>query len=271
MPIKPSRICRAGLAKSSLVAWLGLVATLATAAPPDILGIRAGMSPGEAYQAVQAFDPTHRVVVDQVAIPQLLGDKPAAFLLGPENVDANKDMLVVSLTLPPSPQKVWQVRRQITGITSTKDRLVASLFEKYGTNVASQLYGNYSWVFTEQGQPANLSPQDFKACQYVAAPATELDLPNLGPRNEVITGKPPLLHGIPPVLDPAKSPQCQGLVWVNASITGETPNLALNLQISDFTLQNRSTFALMDFFNGIAAKEQQKSTESAEHAALPKL
>jgi hypothetical protein len=263
---------RSSLGAGALAAVLGLHAAGAAAAPPDILGIRAGMPPGEAYQAVQAFDPTHRVLVSQVAIPQLLGAKAAAFQFGPENVDSSKDLLTVNLTLPPNAQQVWQVRRVITGINSTRERLIASLLEKYGANPASQLMGNYVWVFSEQGQSVTLSPQDFKACQHLAVPVTVIDLPMLGPtRNEVIAAGAPVLQSVPPLLDPAKSPQCQALVWVNAAIIGEPPNLSLTVQISDFTLQNRTSFALMSFFNGLAAKEQQKATETAEHSALPKL
>ena len=267
-----SAASRSWLRAGALAAVLGLHAAGTAAASPDILGIRAGMSPGEAYQAVQAFDPTHRVLVYQVAIPQLLGAKTAAFQFGPENVDVNKDLLIVNLTMPPNAQQVWQVRRTISGINSTRDRVIATVLEKYGANPASQLMGNYSWAFNEQGQPLNLSPQDVKTCQHVAVPVTVIDLPLQGPpRSEVVTAGVPVMQNIPTALDPAKSPQCQGLVWVNAVITGEPPNVSLAVQISDFSLQNRTSYALMSFFNGAAAKQQQKATEAAEHSALPKL
>ena len=264
------RTCLRSLTASTLVAALAI--TTAEAASPDILGIHPGMSPEEAYRAVQAFDPTHRVLVYQITIPQLLGTKPAAVQMGPENVDSTKDMLVVNLTLPPSTQRVWQVRRVISAINSTHDRLVASVLEKYGANPAFQRMDNYVWVFNEQGQPVNLSTQDFKTCQHIAVPVTELDLPVNGPTQNIVTNAgPPLLQSIPTLLDPAKNPQCQGLVWVNAYIAGSGLNWTLNLDIDDFTLQNRTSFALMDFFNCVAAKQQQKATQAAERAAPPKL
>jgi len=265
------------LEASALATALGLGAVLAlgaasaAAAPPDILGIRAGMSPGDAYQAVQAFDPTHRAVVAQIAIPELLGAKPAAFQITPETVDANKDMLVVNLTLPPNPQQVWQVRRLISGINTTRERLVAQITEKYGPNFTMTPGGGYLWPFDEKGQPLHLSPQDVKDCQWVAVPATELDIPTLPAGNGVITGKPPLLQHIPPAFDPSKHRQCPGLVWVKVDITGGGLNWAMNIELADFSLQNRTSFALMDFFNGIAAKQQQKATDSAQHSNLPTL
>jgi hypothetical protein len=116
---------------------LGLGAGAASAAAPDIVGIQAGMSPGDAYNAIRAFDTAHRVKMGQVAIPQLLGAKPAVYAMAPETENSIKDDLYVNLTLPPNPQQVWQIHRAISGIPNTLEQIVASLLQRTPTSSRS--------------------------------------------------------------------------------------------------------------------------------------
>jgi hypothetical protein len=251
---------------------LGVLSIGANAAPPDIVGIQAGMSPGDAYNAIRAFDTAHRVKIGQVAIPQLLGAKPAVYAMGPETENSTKDDLYVNLTLPPNPQQVWQIHRAISQIPNTLEQIVASLLQKYGSNYAKLLYNNYTWIFTEQGEPANLSRTDFNACEYRMAPAILLNLPPAGPQSTAtIANLPPLFNAFPPLADPNQFPQCQHLVWVKASITGGYPNSHLDIDIQYPGLQHRTTYALTNFFNDLANKVQQQELKKNEQTAVPKL
>jgi len=250
---------------------LGIHSIAANAAPPDIVGIQAGMSPGDAYNAIRAFDTAHRVKIGQFAIPQLLGAKPAVYAMGPETENSTKDDLYVNLTLPPDPQQVWQVHRAISEIPNTLEQIVASLLQKYGSNYAKLLYNNYTWVFTDQGAAANLSSADFSTCVYRMFPATLLNLPPMGPSTAMVTGLTPVFTSFPPLADPNQFPQCQHLVWVKASITGGYPNSHLDIDISYPGLQHRTTYALSNFLNGVANKAQQQELKKNEQTAVPKL
>jgi hypothetical protein len=250
---------------------LSVFSSAASAAPPDIVGIRAGMSPDDAYNAIRAFDTAHRVKIGQVAIPALLGAKAAVYAMGPETENSVMDDLYVNLTLPPNPQQVWQIHRAISQIPNTLEQIVASLLQKYGSNYAKLLYNNYTWIFTEQGEPANLSRTDFNACEYRMAPTVLLNLPPSGPNTAMVAGLTPVFTSFPPLADPNQFPQCQHLVWVKASITGGYPNSHLDIDIQYPGLQHRTTHALSDFFNGVANKVQQQELKKNEQTAVPKL
>jgi hypothetical protein len=251
---------------------LGVFSIAASAAPPDIVGIQAGMAPGDAYNAIRAFDTAHRVRSGQVAIPALLGAKPAVYAMAPETENSTADDLYVNLTLPPNPQQVWQIHRAISNIPNPLEQIVASLLQKYGSNYAKLLYNNYTWIFTDQGEPANLSRADFNACEYRMAPAVLLNLPAGGPQNtETVANLPPLFNSFPQLADPNQFPQCQHLVWVKASISGAYPNSHLDIDISYPGLQHRTTYALTSFFNGVANKAQQQELKKNELTAVPKL
>jgi hypothetical protein len=72
-------------------------------------------------------------------------------------------------------------------------------------------------------------------------------------------------------MDPNQFPQCQHLVWVKASISGAYPSSRLDVDISYPGLQHRTTFALTNFFNGLANQAQQQQLKKAQQTALPKL
>jgi hypothetical protein len=127
-------------------------------------------------------------------------------------------------------------------------------------------------IFTEQGEPANLSRADFNACEYRMAPAVLLNLPPNGPQNtDIIANLPPLFSAFPQLADPNQFPQCQHLVWVKASISGGYPNSRLDIDISYPGLQHRTTYALTNYFNGLANKVQQQELKKNEQTAVPKL
>ena len=104
------------------------------------------------------------------------------------------------------------------------------------------------------------------------APAALLNLPSGGPQNtEPVANLSPLFNSFPALADPNQFPQCQHLVWVKASISGTYPNSRLDVDILYPGLQHRTTYALSNFFNGLANKAQQQQLKTNEQTAMPKL
>ena len=57
----------------------------------------------------------------------------------------------------------------------------------------------------------------------------------------------------------------------SASISGGYPNSRLDIDISYPGLQHRTTYALTNYFNGLANKVQQQELKKNEQTAVPKL
>jgi hypothetical protein len=134
----------------------------AAAGGPDILGMRVGISPQEAFTLLQKIDPAHRVTVGQVPIPALLGDKAAVYAMAPENLNGGlAETINVSISVPPNPQQVIQIHRTLNQtIHTTVDQIVASLRQKYGPESFSNPGSfpnspNMFWLYDRKGQLAN--------------------------------------------------------------------------------------------------------------------
>jgi hypothetical protein len=66
-------------------------------------------------------------------------------------------------------------------------------------------------------------------------------------------------------------PQCQHLVWVEATIQGNALLWTITVTITDWDLEHRYAIALDNFFNAIATKRQNQELDQAQHTAVPKL
>jgi hypothetical protein len=245
---------------------------------PDILGIYTGMSAQDAYALIMAHDSLKRVKVGQVAIPELLGDKPAIYAMAPDTLD-DQDELYTNLTFPPNAQQVWEVHRVLSGIPTTKEQIIASLRQKYGPeNKISANADSLLWIYDERGGLSTLSPADLNTCSQTLGSVILLNVPITGPDPgiSVLHGSATILTTIPPFWDPVKFPQCQSQIWVRAIIVGRTvagihPNYELDILISDYALQRRSAFVLNDFYKNLADKQQQQDLNKAKQQPLPKL
>jgi len=256
---------------------------------PDILGLRVGMTPQEVYALLQSIDETHRVTVGQVLIPPILGNQPAVYGMAPETLGASNssESLAVSFSLPPNPQQVFLIHRQLNQtIHTTVDQIVASLRQKYGQESVPPVGGpnnpNFVWVYNEQGQLASPS----------VAATTMHDCGNTGltfvsTGNMPPTGMPPPAgvlpqanaivspFPLPTIPDPSKNPQCQGWVLVRAIVTGKiengTYNDSLDVTISAYGIQKRAAYALGNALNAVAKGQQQQDLDKARQQSVPKL
>jgi hypothetical protein len=254
---------------------------------PDILGLRVGMTPQEVYTLLQSIDPTHRVTVGQVLIPPVLGNQPAVYGMAPENLSQGPEMIAVAITLPPNPQQVFLVHRQLNQtIHTTVDQIVASLRQKYGQESIPPVGGpnnpSFMWVYNEQGQLASPS----------VAATTMHDCGNTGltfvsTGNMPPTGMPPPAgvlpqanaivspFPLPTIPDPSKNPQCQGWVLVRADVVGKVQNGSyddsLDVTISAYGIQKRAAYALGNALNAVAKGQQQQDLDKAKQQSVPKL
>ena len=260
---------------------------------PDILGLHTSMTAQQAYDLLKGIDPGHTVVLQQWTIPQLYADKPIIIDMTPANTGPD-NQIDVTITLPPNPQVVWQIRRSIGRFTSTKPNVLNSLFQKYGTPwnpnpgqpVNSNL-GELYWFFDEQGKPANppTAPAEllaFKNCLgSVMAPWYWGGWPSSNPagqtNNTVAQGGPRTsVEPMPPVFDASKNPQCNNLIRVHAELNGgivRDNDLAffMEVDIVDYTAQHRTNMALNDRLNAIVEQGAQQQRNNASQQAVPKL
>src|ERR1700687_832674 len=139
---------------------------------PDILGVRTGMAPGDAYNILKAHDPAHSVALEQVGYPQLYGDKPITYGMNTTTSGAD-DQFSVEITLPPNPQFVWRVHRVLGRFSGTTPNVMNSLLQKYGTpwnpNAPAPPdphSGVLRWFFDEQGHRMDqgVAPLVLKNC-----------------------------------------------------------------------------------------------------------
>ncbi|MBS0378340.1 MAG: hypothetical protein JSS29_07630 [Proteobacteria bacterium] len=263
---------------AALLALIGLPLASWAGSPPDILGVHTGMAPQEAYETLRGIDPGHNVALNQLTVPELYGERPVTFAMTPTTTGSN-DQVLVSLTLPPQPQQVWQVHRLLIGFAGTLENLTGALHQKYGDQpFNSGIGGNpaIDWFFDAAGSPVR--PTD---------PAGVLALKNcmnaqLQPFNVTPTAttgsSANLIHGVshttplqfPPSFDPAANPQCQNLVWVHAVVLGGA-NASLEVTISDYTLQHRTAKAYSEAINAAVNRGQQAAQQKLQQQGAPKL
>jgi hypothetical protein len=254
---------------------------------PDVLGVRTGMSPQEVYEVLKNIDPAKRVTVGQVPIPPLLGDKAAVYGMAPENLNSSiTENVQAYITLPPNPQQVWRVHRQLSNsIHTTGEQLVASLREKYGQEYylgPGAVPGVIIWLYDQQGRSANGTrpAMTLKNCVFSYMQASGIwNFP--GGVQFVLPGVLPGMVVNSPVqistlLDPTKNPPCPGLVMVRAEINGGVLstgvyNYNLDVTLTDYTIQNNSAYALNVFLENLSAKKQQQDLDKAKAQSGPKL
>jgi hypothetical protein len=261
----------------------------AAAGGPDILGMRVGISPQEAFTLLQKIDPAHRVTVGQVPIPALLGDKAAVYAMAPENLNGGlAETINVSISVPPNPQQVIQIHRTLNQtIHTTVDQIVASLRQKYGPESFSNPGSfpnspNMFWLYDRKGQLANptVGAATMRLCgnnyfQFTSAGNFPIAGQTVQPG--VLTSA----YGvnspfqITPIQDPAKNPQCAGWVRVNAYVQGGQSNgvynYSLDVTITDFDTQKSAAVALSVFLNNAQNQKQQQDLNKAKQQSVPTL
>jgi hypothetical protein len=256
---------------------------------PDILGIRTGMSPEQAYDMLKGIDVTHRVTVGQVPIPALLGNKTAVYAMAPESRNGGgEENMSVWISLPPNAQQVWSVQRQFNNsIHTTMEQIVDSLRQKYGVETVSSMLPNHIdmfWIYDGKGHLADLATGKHiqKDCSnYGLQPVSIGNMP--GPPGSLVQAAalatayaPNGPLQITDLNDPTKHLDCQGWIQIHAYATGGVLdhgvfNDSLFVSITDFGIQKRAAYALNQFLTGVGNKQLQQDLNKAKQQAVPKL
>lgn len=134
-----------------------------SAALPDVIGIRPGMSAQEAYNALKAHSNGAKVGVAQTMLAGI--SQPVVVLMSEQVLAASPaEVITVWLTFPPEKQVVWGIRRTLTfekGKEPTRAAIMDGLRQKYGPEVHA---GIDYWDFDEQGGHSNLKEMMFNNC-----------------------------------------------------------------------------------------------------------
>jgi hypothetical protein len=246
---------------------------------PDILGVRTGMTPQEAYAKLKEIDPTHRVTVGQALIPPILGNQPVAYGMSPEALTTGSDVMAVAISMPPNPQQVWSVYRQINGtIHTTLDQVLDSLRKKYGpeSKLVAPATPALTWIYDEQGQLASPSVAAVKIhdCQNAFAPVSIGSLPNatFPPQPGVLSVPIVDPFTVTQYQDPSKNLPCQGWVVVTAYVVGDMQRgFNLTVTITNVNIEKRAALALTAVLNNIAGKKRQQELDKARQQSVPTL
>ena len=254
-----------------LLASLAASLALADAEPPDIVGMRTGLSAKEAYSFLKAYDRVAKITVALTPIPQF-SDKPApyAFLLA-EDGTSSAEMVEADLTLPPGKQQVWRVIRKLRfapGKETTNQNMMATLREKYGPEayVIGGRGPSMYWFFDAQGAHAGgvLAP--------VCARFDGIPTVNEGIFQGRIMAQYVLIQ---PQQTAPEGRRCREVVKVAALLEPASGNDGLvgelTVSISDFALEARAHEATAAFLAGDAAAQKKHDLDRANQQTKPKL
>lgn len=129
---------------------------------PDVVGIRPGMTPQEAYSALKEHGNGAKVGIGQVILTGV-SDKPVALIMSERVLDASPaEVITVWLTAPPARQQVFAVRRTLKFDPQhemLKSKVVDGLRQKYGPETSTESRRSlgimdpmiHFWMFNEQG------------------------------------------------------------------------------------------------------------------------
>lgn len=261
----------------------------ASSALPDILGIRTGMSPGDAFNILKAHDPAHSVVLEQVQYPQLYGDKPIVYGMNTATSGA-ADQFSAELTLPPNPQVVWRVHRVLGTFTANTPNVLNSVLQKYGTPwnprapaPADPHDGVLRWFYDEQGHRMDPGTAAgnlvYKNClNSTMQPWFGDDVPGIQNRTSTTMERSftrTQTVTMPPLVDPSKNPQCTNLVLLQVTINGgmlrdSDLSFTMDFMMADYTAEHRAEVALDNSLNAIIQHGAQQQRNDAGQQAVPK-
>jgi len=232
---------------------------------PDVVGIRPGMSAQEAYNALKARNPNVKIGIGQMVVPGL-GDKPIAVSMAAQVTDARApEVITLWLTIPPGPQVVFAVGRQLEYDPSKallRANVLEGLRQKYGPETDSNPVGPY-WGFDEQGKHPDI------------AQLRQMNCMSVGHGNLTIAA--PAGSSFPGMTTIIYSPQaqnfCDSFIKVNATLEpfGANPGEVgrITVMIWDLALERRTQAAYQAFLANGAAAQQKAELEKAKQRKGP--
>ncbi len=257
-----------------LIAAAG-AASAAEAAGPDIVGFRPGMSAQEAYTRLKQYAGTVRnIKVGRWSLPDLSA-KPIIFELDMSDGDVNNsaEVIQLDLTLPPAPQVVWRIVRQLKfapGKEMLPQNVVATLQEKYGPleHPMTQAVPGF-WWFSPNGQRAVLPPglPGFNNCNsFGPGPSLNGQASN---GDTLVLTRPQAIARREAWLE-----QCRAFTKVSASLLPPTSQglaRGLVVELADLAIEARTRDATMEALAKAANGREQQVIDKANAQEKPKL
>ena len=245
---------------------------------PDIVGLRAGLSPSETLELLQKRYPKTKFATDGYDLSPY---RPAAekFLesvyFGYQQLAAQEERLIVHFTPPPGKPAAWRLRREMSRQQIYQANVVESLRAKYGKESIAFYGGELTsddahisqmwWVLDAQGRPAplpNVAGSPVNALSSCAGLLTDSrEEPGHNPFNvSDVTGRTTSFE--------AASPWCNAaalLVWADFPSDGIVRRMTV--EIVDVANALRAGRAEAEWLNGIAKQLQQQQINAAKKAA----
>ena len=238
----------------------GALKTIASSAGfLDIVGIKLGMTPEQAFAAVKAFngqlkidivnarmeDPSgplgNFTRVPQYAVAHTVGLRPnpnfPALFAG---ADGSSDVIVIEFTIPPSPPLVGKIVREVTFPQRqpvVASNLLDALRKKYGQE-SSQ--GNYStWVFDSAGKPVSRPLRGPEALCLPGQPFGGFGWPGMPNHNDMDRDTPTQLNVAQLESDdPERSAACRPFAIVQAYPLGQGTPPIQQMGVMTVTVQS---------------------------------
>ena len=242
-----------------------------TDAMPDVVGLRPGIAPQEAYNFLVAYDRSAAVYVSDTSLPPA-GPKPTPVAIAMAQDATAAEKIQADLTLPPLRQTVWRVARHLQfaqGKQTTIQNVIATLRTKYGPEawMPSGRMIMLTWYFDERGRRVNL-PGGAQPANCAGKTGPTVPLWGI-----------PAGHGAPyPLIQPLPVSEqeeiCRSVVVVYATANpGIDERLvgSLDVVIADLPLETRAHRATVQMLADAAAGQQQKELDRASQQSGPKL
>jgi len=241
------------------------VATAVSPAVPDVVGIRPGMPAQAAYNALKARNPSVKIGIGQMNVPGL-GEKPIVVSMAAQVTDARApEIITLWLTIPPGPQVVFAVGRQLEYDPSKallRTNVLESLRQKYGPETAESTVGPY-WGFDEQGKHPDTAQLRQMNCMSIA----HGNLMVAAPSGSTFPGATTLIYS------PQAPNFCDSFIKVNATLEpfGAGPGEVgrITVMIWDMALERRTQVAYQAFLANGAAAQQRAELEKAKQRKGP--
>lgn len=247
----------------------------------DIVGIKLGMTPGQAVAAIKAYNPNlkYNLINSRLERPS----SPNGFVRVPRFIRAisanypnhtvgQAETIIIAFTTPPNPPVVEEVERVLyfkVGEPLVSTTVMDGLRKKYGQeNFGSP--GGPRWVYDANGRLlARVSSPDQASC----APQKDL--------GSYLVADPTLdAHETINLADTADNtnlgltPACFGYLYALADGTGTSPNdqvFQIRVQIRSGALVYGSMKATHNWLQSEAGAIQKKSDSGAAQRPAPKL
>ena len=253
----------------------------------DIVGIKLGMSPKEAADALRAESPTlpFKVFTTRLMMPS----NPNNFIKVPHYIfaqsapapDHHQEQIVIEFTLPPNPPVVDRVYRRIQfadGQSVAAGNLISALQKKYGAENSVNAIWHY-WIYETNAHPVTAPlPRNAATCRNVNGNQQgRAPLPTSG-FSSTEYGDPPItLQTMSQEDNNDTMAACAGYVATVGEVVSPNPDdpralsPSMSVAMQSAALVRNSRIATRDWMQADLDAKNKKTTDDGAARSAPKL